>query len=272
MSLPPASDDATVVVTGASAGIGTALARELSRRGHHVTLVARREERLRALAAELAGGGGAEPLPCDLTSPAARRELIERLCGGPRAVAGLCNNAGIGSFGPLADVPAERESAVVALNVVALHDLTMSLLPRLVERGSGAILNVGSIGGFQPLPLYATYSASKAFANTFSEALYEELRGSAVSCTLLCPGYVDTEFAEGAGLGHMRGAGPRFAWTPPKVVARAAVDGMERGRRRVTPGVVARVSIASGMLTPRTPLLRTMGFVARRVRRAAAAG
>jgi uncharacterized protein len=267
VSLPPPGRDRTTVVTGASSGIGAALARELARRGHHVTLVARRARRLDALAADLARASpyGAEPIPCDLTSAGERAELSRRLDAGPRFVAGLCNNAGMGSFGRLHEVAPGRERAVVALNVEALHDLTLALLPGMVERGRGAILNVGSIGGFQPLPWYATYSATKAFANTFSEALHEDLRGTGVSSTLLCPGYVATEFAEGAGLGHMRGAGPRFAWTPPEAVARAGIDAMSRGSRRSSPGLVARASIASGVLTPRTVLLRVMALAARRI-------
>src|SRR5215211_3731622 len=154
MALPPPSLDSTVVVTGASAGIGTELARELARRGYNLVLVARREARMRGLAEELrlTHGVGGDVETCDLTDAGARRELVARLLAGERDVVGVCNNAGFGTVATLVKSDIEREQQVVRLNVEAVHHLTGAFLPRMVERGGGAILNVASTAAFQPLP------------------------------------------------------------------------------------------------------------------------
>jgi len=255
MSLPAPDPNATVVVTGASSGIGAELARELSRRGHHVTLVARRRDRLESLAAEL---GRADARPADLADPAAREQLLGALRQTGRFVAGLCNNAGYGTFGRVWELDAEREREQVRLNVVALQDLILELLPAMVARGQGAVLNVGSIAGSQPLPGNATYAATKAFVNSLSEALHAELKGTGVSCTLLTPGPVRTEFTEVADATDIEGRAPGFVWQTPEEVARQAVAGMVRGRRLVTPGLATKVMSTSGRLTPRPLLLPVM--------------
>lgn len=244
-------------MTGASAGIGAAIARQLAERGYHVTLVARREERLRELAAELASDHGAEAAvdPCDLGDEGARRRLITNVGRRKRRVTVLVNNAGFGSFGKLWELAAEREREQVRLNVAALHDLTLAFLPAMVERGSGAILNVGSTAGFQPLPGNSTYAATKAFVNSFSEALHAELDGTGVGCTVLCPGPVATEFTEASGVGHLDSAGPGFLWGGPEEVARAAVEGIEQGKRVVMPRAADRVQGVLGRYTPRSVLL-----------------
>src|SRR6266550_2938068 len=154
MALPAPDPSATCVVTGASAGIGTELARQLAARGHGLTLVARRRDRLEALAAELRARHGVrvDVHDCDLADDAARSRLIDALRVGERRVDVLCNNAGYGSFGRFHELPADREKAMVRVNVVALHELMADFLPGMVERGRGAILNVGSMAGFQPQP------------------------------------------------------------------------------------------------------------------------
>ena len=255
MSLPAPDPNATAVVTGASSGIGAELARELSRRGHHVTLVARRRDRLEELAREL---GNADAQPADLADPASRAELLGVLRNHGRFVAALCNNAGFGTFGRLWELDADRERQMVALNVVALQDLVLELLPAMVSRRTGAVLNVGSIAGGQPLPGNATYAATKAFVNSLSEALHSELKGTGVSCTLLTPGPVRTEFVEVSDGAELEGRAPGFTWQTPQEVARQAVEGMAAGRRVVAPGWATKVVSTSGRLTPRPLLLPLM--------------
>jgi hypothetical protein len=259
MSLPAPSSDATVLITGASSGIGQQLARELHRRGYHTTLVARREDRLTAIARELATHG-AHVRPCDLGDPAARERLIAELLESERALIGLCNNAGFGSSGRLWDLDQRRERAQIEVNVIALHELTRGLLPNMVSRGGGAVLNTGSIAGASPLPTMATYSATKAFVNSFSEALHEELRGTGVSCTLLAPGPVRTEWAERAGFGRVeRAMGPVVA--DPQGVAREAIDGMLAGSRVVVPGLAAKALINGWRYAPRALVLPALARV-----------
>ena len=261
MSLPAPDANATVVVTGASSGIGAELARELARRGHHVTLVARRGERLEELAREL---GRADARPADLATAAGREEMLGVLRAAGRFVVGLCNNAGFGTFGRLWELDADHEREMVALNVVALHDLTLELLGPMVSHGTGAILNVGSLAGGQPQPGNATYAATKAFVNSLSEALHAELKGTGVSCTVVTPGPVRTEFSAVADAGDMEGRLPAFAWASAEQVARAAVDGMVRGRRVVAPGVLAKVLGPTGRVAPRPVVLPLMRAAFRR--------
>jgi uncharacterized protein len=257
MSLPDPTPDSTVLVTGASAEIGTELGRQLAGRGYNVVLVARRAERLQELAEELRARHGvtAEPRACDLGDHAARQALVDELLAGDHHVAGVCNNAGFSTLGRFQDLEVDKELDETELNVVALQHLTGAFLPGMLARGTGAILNVGSIAGFQPLPRQATYSATKAFVNAFSEAVHTDLAGTGVSCTVLCPGPVKTEFAEVAGFGELGESGPDFVWESAADVARAGLEGMVKGRRTVIPGLSARVAGLSGRYSPRTVLL-----------------
>ena len=257
MALPPPTIDATVLVTGASAGIGAELARELARRGHNVVLCARRADRLQALAEELrlSHGVHADVEPCDLIDAAARDDLVARLEAGERTVVGVCNNAGFGTVANLLDAGVEREQRVVALNVTAVHHLTGAFLPRMAADGAGAILNVASTAAFQPLPGFATYAASKAFVQSFSEAVHAELSGTGVSVTCLCPGFTRTEFVAQANAADKEASLPGFLWMNAPGVARAGVDGMVAGRRTVIPGLQNRASMLGGRLAPRSLLL-----------------
>jgi uncharacterized protein len=257
MALPSPTVDSTVLVTGASAGIGAELARELARRNYNVVLAARRPDRLQALAEELrlSHGVHADVEPCDLVSAEARDALVERLEAGERTVVGVCNNAGLGSVSTLLEAGIEHEQQLVRLNVEAVHHLTAALLPRMVEDGAGAVLNVASTAAFQPLPGMATYSASKAFVQSFSEAVHAELRGTGVSVTCLCPGFTHTEFGANAGGAEAERALPGFVFMEAPDVARAGVDAMVAGRRTAIPGLKNRASMLGGRFVPRTLLL-----------------
>jgi uncharacterized protein len=254
------------IVTGASSGIGTDLARGLAARGHSVLLVARRRDRIELLAKEIADAHGvdAEVWECDLADRDQRARLRAELQA--REISVLCNNAGFPTCGPIQDSDPEREAAEVEVNAVALHELTLAVLPGMLARRSGGILITGSNGGEQPVPTAATYSATKAFANTFAEALHVELRGTGVSCTLLEPGPVRTEFNAVGGISGIE-KHKWFAWMTPQRVAEDAIEGLLRGKRCVIPGPVAKAQAFAGRLLPRALLfLMLRGIILPRLR------
>lgn len=224
-----------------------------------MTLVARREDRLRALADELAAAHGvrAEVVSADLTDVAARAALVDAMAERDLEVAGLVNNAGFSTMNPVAGSDPDRELAMLRTNVEAVAHLCSLFVPGMVERGRGAVLNVASTAAFQPLPGQAGYAASKAFVLSYTQALGQELRGTGVTATALCPGPVETEFADVAGLGGEQAgeALPRFMWVPAPEVATAAVDGMQRGRGVVIPGPANRLTATLAPLTPKSLLL-----------------
>ena len=231
------------LVTGASSGLGWAYADSLAARGHPLIVVARREERLRALArrAREVHGVEARPVVADLASEdglAACRSALDE--GPPPDVVVL--NAGFGTHGALWELDRRREAEMVRLNCVAVVDLAAHALPRMVARGAGALVVVSSAAAWQPVPFMATYAATKAFVQTFSESLYGELAGSGVSCTTL---------ASGLGAAEL---GARMQ-IPPEEVAAAAIRGMLRGRRSVIPGVASKALAAGGRFAPRSVLL-----------------
>jgi short-subunit dehydrogenase len=257
VSLPPPSASSTCLVTGASSGIGADIARELANRGHGVTLVARREERLRELADELqtARGVRVEPIACDLTDAADRDRLVSEVDERGLTVAVLVNNAGFGSDGRFQDLDADSQLTMVRTNVEAVVALCAVYVPRMVERGSGAILNVASAAGFHPFPGRGTYAASKAFVLSFTEALHEDLHNTGVTATALSPGPVPTEFQKEAGIEDEFKNVPSFAVLTSADAAAAGVRGLERGRRNVVPGVLAHVASLAGRYVPRRVLL-----------------
>jgi short-subunit dehydrogenase len=265
MALPPPSPDSTCVVTGASSGIGAAIARELAERGLNVTLVARREDRLRELAAEL--GEGTRVHACDVTDDAARKRLAAELEAEGVNVDVLVNNAGFSTAGPFWKTDPDREVAMVRTNIEAVVAFCAAFVPGMVERGRGAVLNLASTASFQPLPLQAGYAASKAFVLSFTESLHAELGGTGVTATALCPGPVKTEFVEVAGLAQAEREMPDFFWDTPEHVAKTGVRALERGRRVVIPGTLNRLGAVSGQHAPRALVLR----LARRVHPAARA-
>lgn len=266
MALPDPQPDSTALVTGASSGIGAAIARELAARGHGVTLVARREERLRTLADELAGAHGvrAETIAADLGEESARDALEAKLAELGLAVEVLVNNAGFGGFGPFADQDRDHELAMVRLNVEAVLDLEARFLPAMVGRERGAVINIASTAAFQPGPENATYAATKAFVLSHGEAVHEELRGSGVTLTTVCPGPVKTEFAEAAGIGGVEERTPGVVWMTAEQIAAAAVKAAEKGQRAVVPGLLNRAGSVAGQHAPRSIALRLTRGIWRR--------
>ncbi|MFN7150772.1 MAG: SDR family NAD(P)-dependent oxidoreductase, partial [Microthrixaceae bacterium] len=235
----------TALVTGASSGIGVELARELARRGHGVTLVARRRPEMERLAEELRHlGVRVEVLPTDLTDPGARLELLEQVERLGLVVDVLVNNAGASTVGPVHRSDPSAELRMVELDVVAVVDLCSRVLPGMVERGRGSVLNVASTAAFQPLPGQAGYGACKAFVLSYTRSLGGELRGTGVRATAVCPGPVDTGFGEAAGFAKedAEAALPAFMWEEAASVARDALDGLEAGRAVVIPGTANRVA------------------------------
>ena len=266
MSLPSPRPNDTILITGASAGIGTELARQLAARGHNLTLVARRRDRLDQLAEELrrAHGTHADVHAVDLADDAARAALIDALQQGERDVVAVCNNAGYGSFGHFWELPRESETKMVRLNCEALVELTHAFLPAMVERGEGAILEVASMASFQPAPWNSTYSATKAFVLSFSEGVSAELAGTGVTLTVLCPGPVETEFADIAGVADLEAGLPNFLSQSAEEVARAGISGMDRGKRVVFTGLPHRVMAQAGRFTPRSALLPIVNKIGER--------
>ncbi len=252
MALPVPTGSSTALITGASSGIGEAIARQLAARGHGLTLVARREERLRALAEELSGRHGvrAETIAADLGTAAARDEVAARIGELGLEVEVLVNNAGFGGSGDR-----EREVAMVELNCVAVLDLQSRYLPAMVDRRRGAVINIASTSAFQPLPGTATYAATKAFVLSLSEAVHEEVKGSGVTVTAICPGPVKTEFMEAAGLDGAEGNVPGIFWSSADEVGRAAVEAAERGKRAVVVGLLNRAGTITGQHAPRALVL-----------------
>jgi hypothetical protein len=223
-----------------------------------VVLVARRKDRLEQLASELAAEHGirAEAIGYDLGDQASRDRLIDDLDALGLTVEVLCNNAGFGSAAPFVKLDRERELEMVRLNCEAVVDLCARFAPGMVERGRGAILNVASTAGFQPLPGQSTYAATKALVVSFTEALHQELRPAGVSVTALCPGPVRTEFVEVAGLEEVGETTPSFLWATAERVAEAGLIGLEAGKRIVIPGAINRVGALVGHYMPRGLFLR----------------
>ena len=259
MSLPAPRPDRTCLVTGASSGIGEEIAGLLAARGLGVTLVARTEAKLRALAGTLATRHGVrvEVLPTDLTDADARSALPGQVADLGLEVNVLVNNAGFSTLGPVYRSDPDREIAMVRTDVEAVVHLCSLFTAGMVERRSGCILNVASTAAFQPIPGQAAYGASKAFVLSYSHAIREELRPNGVTVTALCPGPVATGFAEAAGIApeEMAGAMPKAFWVSASDVAAAGVDAMDANRAVVIPGLPNRVTAAAGWLSPRRLLM-----------------
>lgn len=259
MAIPAPAPDRTCIVTGASSGIGVDIARQLAGRGHGVTLVARRRDRLETLATELAERHGVrtEVIDCDLSDHDARRELIAEVEHRGLTIDVLVNNAGFSTIGPVAEADPDREVAMIRTNVEAVSHLCALVVGGMVERERGAILNVASTASFQPMPGQAGYGATKAFVRSYSLALGTEVAGAGVSVTALCPGPVETGFADAAGFdGLQAGDGlPAPFWVDSATVAADGLAGLEAGRSVVIPGSLNRIGAIAAHLTPKKLLL-----------------
>jgi short-subunit dehydrogenase len=261
MSWLPAPDPAaTCLITGASSGIGVAIAGELAARGHGVTLLARRDERLRRLARELAAAHGirAEVLQCDLADPGERSGLPALLEGRGLRVDVLANNAGLGASGRFVELDRAGQVAQVRVMCEAVVDLCAEFTPSMAARRSGAVLIVSSMSGLQPMPNMTTYAATKAFSLSLGEALHAELCSTGVAVTTLCPGPVATEFFATNGPNPVERTIPRAFWQEPAAVARIAIDGLAENRRVAIPGAAMRAAAAAGHLAPRRVSLRVL--------------
>ncbi|HEX9469434.1 MAG TPA: SDR family oxidoreductase [Bradyrhizobium sp.] len=252
------------LITGASAGIGTELARVFASNGHRVALLARRADRLTTLAGEITAAGGAAPIliACDLEQPDAGEKVTTALAAAGVEVEYLVNNAGFGLFGQALELDREGQLGIIAVNIRAMTDLCLRLSDQVI-RHQGGILNVGSIAGFLPGPGMAVYYASKAYVLSFSEALRGELSWRGVRVTALCPGPVPTEFQERAGFR------PGFDSTILNVsasdVAKAGYRGLMANKRVVLPGLGIKIVPALLRLFPRGFILSAVaGFQLRK--------
>jgi short-subunit dehydrogenase len=246
------------VITGASAGIGVALARVFARNGHALALVARRDDRLRQLADEIAATGAQKPIVIvtDLAQAGAAQTIGAALTAQGFEPQYMVNNAGFGLVGAAASLDRAEQLSMIDLNVRALTELSLAFIGSL-ERHRGGILNVGSMAGFLPGPGMAAYYATKAYVLSFSESLHAELKPRGVRVTVLCPGPVPTEFAARAGVsGNLA---PAIISLSPERVAEAGYRGLMQGRPVVVPGLLNKVIIALIRLMPRGLLLGLVG-------------
>ena len=244
------------LVTGASAGLGVEFARQLSKRGRRLVIAARRKDRLDELAKEL---GNARSVAIDLSKPNAAAKLLADIQANGETVDLLVNNAGFGLIGRFAELDAKRERKMIDLNVGTLADLCRAVAPGMIERKSGAILNVASTAAFQPGPKMAVYFATKAFVLSLTEALHEELKQYGVHVTCLCPGPTRTEFGEVAGFGG-NGLFDRVAMESSGVV-KAGLDGLDKNKAVVIPGIVNKVGAFSGRFAPRSVVRKIAGSI-----------
>ncbi len=227
----------TALVTGASSGLGRDFARELARRGCGLILVARRNDRLREIQVEVTSTDTIpiEIISADLNEPQVPAQLYERLQASNRQVDVLINNAGVGLYGNFADVPWERTEEMLRLDVMVTTEMMRLFMADMVKRHYGYILNVASIGAFQPSPTYAAYSAAKSYVFSLTEAVHYELRRTGVKCTVINPGVTRTEFLSVAG--QTPTLYQRMLMMDSAAVARIGIQAMLRGRASVTPGV-----------------------------------
>jgi short-subunit dehydrogenase len=248
------------VVTGASSGLGAAYAASLAARRHPLLLVARREERLRALAGRLAAAHGVEArwAVCDLATAEGRAACRAAVDGAGPPPEIVVANAGFGTRGAFAELDREREVAEVELNCVAVLDLARHTLPALLARGRGALVVVSSAAAFQPVPYTATYAATKVFELHLAEALAEEVRGSGVRVIAVCPGPTDTEFGTGVAKAPIR-----IPLDRPEDVVEATWRALAAGRSRVRTGWIARLSGPAARLAPRRLVVRAAGIAHR---------
>ena len=257
MTMPAPAPDRTCIVTGASSGIGLEIARQLAKKGYGLTLTARREDRLTTLAEELrATGIRVEVVAADLSVAEERARLVDEVGARGLAVDVLVNNAGLSTSGPAYRTDRDRELLMIRTNVEAVIDLCTLVLPGMVERGQGGVLNVASTAAFQPVPGQAGYGGTKAFVLSYGHAIRAELRGKGVIVTTLCPGPVQTGFGEAAGITDEEAQVlPKIMWLTADEVAKQGVEGLMHNKAVVVPGAANRLMTGAAWLTPRSVLV-----------------
>jgi len=257
----------TVLITGASAGIGLELACVFAENGFDLVIVARREHELERLASRCRRDHGVQVkvVAMDLMTPSAPEKLVQQLQDEEIAVDILVNNAGLMDMGAFAEIEVERHERLLHLNVVVLTSLTRRLLPGMIERGSGRIMNVASTSSFQPVPALALYAASKAFVLSFSESLSEELQETGVTVTALCPGITKTDMYDRAHQEHETVQSlPSMFLSEVGDVAREGYEACIAGRVVVVPGLPNRLVASSVGLYPRWVVRKFTGLIGRR--------
>jgi short-subunit dehydrogenase len=261
MAIPSPRSGAAALITGASSGIGAELARQLAARGHDLIVVARRRERLEALAAELSARHGRriEILSADVADPGARRQLLAEIEQLGLGIDVFAPCAGFGMGGPFVEADPDRLELLVRTNVEAVVAMTRWLAPQMIARRSGAILIVSSMAGAAPMPNFGTYAATKAAMTSFAEMLHWELRRSGVTVTALCPGGVWTEFAQVADMNETEARTPKPFMIGPEECAREGLAALQRGDRIVMPRRAVRAFAAFGRFGPRRIWLPLVG-------------
>ena len=243
----------TALITGASSGIGEAFAEALAKQGSDLILVARSKDKLKALAEKLAQAHGVrvEVLAVDLAEPSPGARVAAGVAKLGMTVDLLLNNAGFGTAGAFHKTDPARSSQMVALNVSAVVDLTHAFLPAMLERGSGAIINIASVAAFQPLATMCVYAASKSFVLSFSEGLWAEVRRKGLKVLAVCPGPVDTPFFEATGTPGLRKTVPKPMMMTAEQVVKDSLRALKDGRTFVVPGLLNKAVTATPRLVPR---------------------
>jgi uncharacterized protein len=261
-----ATANPTALITGASSGIGEALAECFAKAGYNLVLVARSADKLKALGKQLASEHGIKTwvAPADLSLPDAAQKLAAAMKRAKRPIDVLVNNAGILNHGAFVDMPAQYHHAMIDLNITGLTTMIAHFAPSMVARGQGRILNVASIAAFQPIPSLATYAATKAYVLSLTESLSEEFKGTGVSITALCPGITATNMfsgakAESAQLTNL----PKFLIGDAKLVAQEGFDACMRGDAIKVPGVINQATIIASRATPKWLLRKISGAMVR---------
>lgn len=251
----------TALITGASGGIGAAFASALAAQGTDLVLVARSEDKLRAVAGKLVRehGRNVQVIAMDLAKPGAAAALRKATDALDMPVDLLINNAGFGTVGAFSVQDPAREAEEIALNVGAVVDLSHAYLPGMLERAHGAIVNIASAAAFQPMPYMSVYAATKAFVYSFSDGLWAECAGRGVHVMAVCPGPVDTGFFEATGNHGMRDMVPKGTIISAEAVVAESLAGLAARRRLVLPGTMNKASAALSSVVPRALLTRAIG-------------
>lgn len=251
---------ASALITGASSGIGEVMARELAGAGVPTVIVARREDRLRAIAEAF---DSVEVLVADLLTAKGQRAVAKRIGSSSKPVELVVNNAGFGTNGVFAELEVDRLTDEVELNVAALTRLSHAALVAMTPRGRGWLLNVSSVASFQPAPKLAVYAATKAYVTSLTESLHEEARGTGVHVTAVCPGLTRTEFMAVSNTETYADEFPGFAWTSADLVVRTALADVIANRALSVPGVQYKAMTAAVNMTPRWLRRRASGLIQR---------